>query len=223
MGLQITMKNATIARMKQEAILLTGPTGCGKTPLGDHLERHGLADRSCAHFDFGAQLRKTADQGHEQISSADQNFIKEVLTCGALLEKDRLPLAATIFQAFVREKRVSPDCLLILNGLPRHVEQARFMADLVEVRQVVHLSGSPAVVCHRIQADTGGDRAGRPDDTLDAIAHKLELYQQRTLPLLDYYRQQGVPVQEYPVSHDSAAPDMAVSLIRAEWYFNQPA
>jgi hypothetical protein len=39
------------------ALLLLGPTGAGKTPLGDWLEAHGLWGRPCHHFDFGANLR----------------------------------------------------------------------------------------------------------------------------------------------------------------------
>ncbi|MFP4446057.1 MAG: nucleoside monophosphate kinase [Desulfosudaceae bacterium] len=191
--------------------------------MGDYLETHGLNGRSCAHFDFGAQLRKIADQGHARISPADRNFIIEVLTCGALLEKDRLPLAAAIFQAFIQDNRVTPDRLLILNGLPRHVEQARFMSDLVDVRQVLHLCGSPEVVCCRIRKNTGGDRTGRTDDIPDAITRKIKIFRQRTLPLLGYYRDRGVPIDEYPVTGDSSAPDMADFLFRTKQFIQQPA
>ena len=41
-------------------ILLIGPTGSGKTPFGDYLEQHGIADRACLHFDFGSSLRSAA-------------------------------------------------------------------------------------------------------------------------------------------------------------------
>ncbi len=43
-----------------KAILLLGPTGSGKTPLGQALEKKGLAGRRCVHFDFGANLREIA-------------------------------------------------------------------------------------------------------------------------------------------------------------------
>ena len=42
------------------ALLLLGPTGSGKTPLGDEIERRGLYGRRCLHFDFGASLRAAA-------------------------------------------------------------------------------------------------------------------------------------------------------------------
>ena len=41
-----------------KAVLLVGPTGCGKSPLGQLLERLGLKGMRCLHFDFGKRLRK---------------------------------------------------------------------------------------------------------------------------------------------------------------------
>ena len=40
--------------------LLVGPTGLGKTPPGDELERRGFLGRRCVHLDFGANLRRIA-------------------------------------------------------------------------------------------------------------------------------------------------------------------
>ena len=40
------------------ALLLIGPTGSGKTPLGDLLDREGLWHRRCCHFDFGERMRR---------------------------------------------------------------------------------------------------------------------------------------------------------------------
>jgi hypothetical protein len=43
--------------MKNKAILPLGPTGSGKTPLGDYLEERGLFGRRCVHFDFGEKFK----------------------------------------------------------------------------------------------------------------------------------------------------------------------
>ena len=37
---------------------------------------------------------------------------------------------------------------------------------------------------------------GRMDDAPDTIAHRLEVYKQETEPVLNYYRELGVPVVE---------------------------
>lgn len=42
------------------AVLLLGPTGAGKTPLGRICAQRGLWGRSCTHVDFGACLRRAA-------------------------------------------------------------------------------------------------------------------------------------------------------------------
>ncbi|HPP52686.1 MAG TPA: nucleoside monophosphate kinase, partial [Thermoguttaceae bacterium] len=43
-----------------QGLLLLGPTGSGKTPLGELLAQQGVWGRRCVHFDFGAQLRRIA-------------------------------------------------------------------------------------------------------------------------------------------------------------------
>ena len=46
--------------IRQPGILLLGPTGSGKTPLGDRLQIRDLWGRRCHHFDFGVRLRDVA-------------------------------------------------------------------------------------------------------------------------------------------------------------------
>jgi len=43
-----------------QGLVLLGPTGSGKTPLGCLMGQQGLWSRWCVHFDFGAQLRRIA-------------------------------------------------------------------------------------------------------------------------------------------------------------------
>ena len=105
-----------------KAFLLIGPTGAGKTPLGDLLAQRGIFGQRCVHFDFGEELRKVA-RGYAQPSSFTQNevqFIKAVLESGALLEDEQLPLALKILRCFLKREQARADDLVILNGLPRH-------------------------------------------------------------------------------------------------------
>jgi hypothetical protein len=58
--------NSTASGMKTKpypAILLVGPTGSGKTPLGALCEKKGLWQSRVFHFDFGAILRRIAAAG----------------------------------------------------------------------------------------------------------------------------------------------------------------
>lgn len=52
------------------AVVLLGPTGSGKTPLGELMARQGLWGRRCVHFDFGALLRQIAAQGRKPSEGA---------------------------------------------------------------------------------------------------------------------------------------------------------
>jgi len=79
----------------RSALLLLGPTGAGKTPLGALIEREGLCGHRWAHFDFGHQMRKIAAGGRPtaRLTQADVDFLRQVLHSGALLEDERVPLA----------------------------------------------------------------------------------------------------------------------------------
>jgi len=179
-----------------DAILLIGPTGSGKTPLGEYAEQHGLDGRRCVHFDFGQALRAAAGAPvpPNGLTPADIAFIRHVLNTGALLEDDRFPIAEAILKHFINTRTTSTDDIIVLNGLPRHIGQARRLAPLLTIRRVLHLQCAPETVYDRIRLNSGGDRTGRRDDQPDDIRRKLELFNQRTAPLLDDFRQHGIPV-----------------------------
>lgn len=193
---------------KWHAVLLLGPTGAGKSPLGDRLERVGLWGRRCVHFDFGLNLRAAeksfgraggGDPLGDGLTPADQAVIRVSLATGALLENENFPLAAKILGRFVVARKLTADDLLILNGLPRHAGQARDLERDVDMAAVISLECPADVIRERIRRDTGGDRAGRPDDASEDVENKLRIYAARTLPLLEFYRERGVPVLAIPV------------------------
>ena len=73
-------------------------------------------------------------------------------------------------QDFVRRARLDPDDLVVLNGLPRHVEQARDVDAHVRVEAVILLDCTPEVALERIRTNAGGDRGGRADDNVEVAA-----------------------------------------------------
>lgn len=194
---------------RYNALLLVGPTGSGKTPLGWFLEQQGLAGRVCFHFDFGENLRRVAACGHPCIFERDQRFLEDVLLRGALLENETFYLAEAILTAFVNDRQVGPDDLLVLNGLPRHVDQAKDTDRLVNIQTLVHLVCTPEGVCRRIAANTGKDRTGRVDDTPEEIERKIAIFNSRTLPLIDYYQNRGARICTVEVTADATPADMA--------------
>jgi len=202
------------------ALLLVGPTGSGKTPLGDEIERRGLHGRRCVHFDFGANLRSVAAaaEGESGLTAEERTAVRASLATGALFEDGDMPMIIRILRRFGAARELSFDSLLVLNGLPRHRRQAEGLAGVVAVERVISLDASAAVIRERLRLDTGGDRAERTDDMLEAVTRRLADFQDRTLPLVDYYRRIGVQVVLIPVTATMTAGEMydvLASMMRA--------
>jgi len=200
--------NAT--RKRPSALLLLGPTGAGKTPLGQMLEDRGFLGRSCVHFDFGENLRGVVarNQPDDLISQPEIDFLRSVLETGVLLEDKHFYLAERILRAFLRQRSIDADGWIILNGLPRHVGQAEAVEAVVAVRAVVCLVCSDETVYRRIQTNAGGDREGRLDDDFQAVCHKLETYRRRTAPLLNYYRHSAANVYSIDVMPETSVEEI---------------
>lgn len=196
------------------AILLVGPTGAGKTPLGDEMERRGFRGRRRAHFDFGARLRALADMpaAASGLPPAELAAVQASLTTGALFEDRDWPMIAGILTRFAAERLTAPGDGLALNGLPRHRGQAEAVSELAAVEMVVSLEAEAAILLERLRRDPGGDRSGRPDDDSASVARRLEIFRERTAPLISYYRERGVEIAAVEVGAETTAAEMYAAL-----------
>ena len=187
---------------RNDAMLLLGPTGSGKTPLGDLLERRGLGGRRCVHFDFGTHLRRIVGQEspHAEFSPAEVDFLRQVLLSGVLLEKQHLPLAERILRGFLASRGVDRRTLVVLNGLPRHLGQVDSVDVILKVATVVHLDCGEETVLARLRSNVGGDRSERVDDQRVMIGQKLAIFAERTAPLVEHYAELGATLKTIKVT-----------------------
>jgi adenylate kinase len=208
--------------MKPRAILLLGPTGAGKSPLGEMFKRRGLGGARCIHFDFGRQLRRIVAQadaqtrttatpqakGAETFAPDEIELLRRLLRSGALLEDEQFPIAERILRAALARSGAGPRAWVVLNGLPRHVGQAEAVGRIVDVRAVVRLDCPPETVAERICSNAGGDRARRCDDRSETVRDKLATYEARTAPLVEHYRRRGVRLITLAVAATTTAEQM---------------
>jgi len=179
----------------QAAMLLLGPTGSGKTPLGRLLEKEGFRKTRCFHFDFGGILRQVAAGGYKRLlDAAESAAVERSLLTGDLFERQDFSIARKILAHFMAERHIKKEDLLVLNGFPRNVDQALAVEDMAAIETVLNLETRESVILDRIRLNPAGDRIGRLDDTPEAVRNRLEIFWRRTKPLIEYYAQKGVPV-----------------------------
>ncbi len=200
-----------------EAILLIGPTGSGKTPLGGVLENRGLHGRRCLHFDFGESLRNVARRAEppEESNAKEHRFLRDVLEKGALLEDEHFYLAERLYRRFLDRSKATSDDMIVLNGLPRHVGQARAVDAMLRVTAVVRLICSAETVFERLRTNAGGDRTQRTDDDVKPVRRKLALFDAGTALLVDYYRSRGTAIRTIQVGPTTTA-EQAWEVLDAE-------
>ena len=94
-----------------------------------------------------------------------------------------------LVQAMVEERLQQSDISSgwILDGFPRTVSQAEFLAELLQKLahgsvQVINLDVPDDILIERLLG------RGRPDDTEDVIRRRLEVYHADTKPLIGFYR-----------------------------------
>jgi adenylate kinase family enzyme len=121
-----------------------------------------------------------------------------------LLGDKHFSIATKVVRAFARKQKLRPGDAIVLNGLPRHEGQARALDGIVAVEAVVSLQCSARVAFERIKLNSGGDRTGREDDSVEAIGKKIELFGRQTLPLLEYYRRRAVPIYSIIISTNTS-------------------
>ena len=198
-------------------LVIIGPPGAGKgTQAAKLAERYGIV-----HIATGDMIREEIAKGTPLGRRVD-----ELIAGGDFIGDDEMIV-------MVCDRLAKPDAAhgFILDGFPRDLAQARkfsetpdgksldavIVLEVVEDEIVERLSGrlvcptcgrSYQVKLDPPKDDTRCDLDGtllvrRPDDTLAAVRHRLDVYRRVTAPLIDYYKERGLAI----TIDASAAPD----------------
>lgn len=165
--------------VRYPAALIFGAPGAGKGTQGEILTRIP----GFFHLSTGVIFRKLDPQTEEA------RRIKEYCVKGELVPDE---LTISIFLNWLEARRAADKFkpkqqLLLLDGIPRTVNQCKLLERYIDVKQVLYFE----CLDLEIMVDRIRRRAvleGRPDDASESVTRKrLEIYERDTTPVLNYY------------------------------------
>jgi adenylate kinase len=162
-------------------IILMGVAGAGKSMQGRlFADEHGYAWISTGELFRVLVTGKRRQQMLEGKLLSDDEVIKLV---------DKTLKMIDVEQEFV------------LDGFPRTIAQADWLLRQIHegrlnLTAVVNLVASPEIVKERLLS------RGRQDDTEEAIRKRFAEYESTTMPILDYFRKESVPVHDIDGARD---------------------
>lgn len=154
-------------------VLFFGPPGSGKSVQGELLVK-----RNHWHWLSTGQLFR---------ESSDPEVLKRLAT-GELIDDE---LTNKVLNKALRAAKDKAH--VVVDGYPRNPDQAAWLDEHLpkhgrEIKVVIVFDVPRAELMRRL---TG---RGRAEDTPAVVAHRLDIYTKHTQPILDFYKQQGVPV-----------------------------
>jgi adenylate kinase len=162
-------------------LLLVGPPGSGKGTQGELLAaRFGLS-----HIAAGDLLRAEVEAGTPLGKEAADHLDRGELVPDELVIDLIMPLVV----------EAADGNGYVLDGFPRSVGQALVARHMAEEAgavpdAVIYLEASRDELVRRILARA--EVEGRSDDTADVVHNRLEVFDEATHPLVDYFRSRGL-------------------------------
>lgn len=189
-------------------ILVMGPPGAGKGSQATKI----VEEFKIPSISTGDMFREAYRKG-EQIGIEAMNFIKY----GNLVSDD---ITNELVRKRLNKDNTIENFLL--DGYPRTVEQAKALDKMLDemdskLESVLNIIASKEILFERMENrrvckdcgatyhlvykpatncgvcdQCGGELYQRPDDTRESVKRRLEIYESKTKPLLDYYEKKGI-------------------------------
>jgi adenylate kinase len=184
-------------------LIFLGPPGAGKGTLaGLVCKDHGIPQISTGDI-FRDAIKRETELGKK---------VKEIVGRG-----DLVPDELTV--SLVKERLTQADAAggYILDGFPRTIPQAEALEKFQKLDAVVNFAISDELVVKRLSGreickscgaiyhvtnmpskvkgvcdKCGGPVIVRPDDSLESITNRLQVYRNQTEPLIAFYRKKGL-------------------------------
>ncbi len=155
-------------------VIILGAPGSGKGTQSAEIIKHF----SLKHLSTGDMLRAEITAGTELGIAA-----KTVMDKGELVSDD-------IILGMVAEQIKSTDKGILFDGFPRTIAQAEGLDELLsemdsEIAHVIELEVNNDEIIERMLA------RGREDDNEETIRNRLEVFENQTAPLIEYYSNQS--------------------------------
>ena len=162
-----------------KGLIFLGPPGSGKGTQAQELSK----EHNNPHISTGEMLR-AAIAKQTSLGQKAQGYMDK----GELVPDE---LLLGLIEERLKEKDAENGW--ILDGFPRNVAQAEFLDKLLHKlakfsEQAINLDVPDPVIIDRLLLR--GQKEGRKDDNEETIRRRLEVYREKTQPVLDYYRQQ---------------------------------
>lgn len=165
-------------------IVILGPPGAGKGTQGKLIS----AEAGLPHINTGEMFRA------EVAAESDLGRrVRAILDAGDLVPDE---LTIEVVRARVGQEDTMEG--FVLDGFPRTLAQAEALDRLLEeldrdeLSVVLDFQVSDAIALERLLGRAGQE--GRSDDLRETIQHRLDVYHDKTEPLVGYYRNKGILV-----------------------------
>lgn len=157
-------------------LVIFGRQGAGKGTQSQHI----VNAYGCVHVSTGDMLRAAiADETELGLAA------KAIMDAGGLVDDDTM-------NGIVQDRLAADDIIangVLLDGFPRTPAQANELVSILGDRSIdaaINLEVPIEDVTQRML------ERGRDDDTPEAIAKRLDLYESQTRPLLDWFSERGL-------------------------------